>query len=64
MTPLTSESLRSHPELMERLVENARRERAEAVDRLLIAPVQAAFRRLVARRPVSVRASLEHPACG
>ncbi len=38
MTPLTHEALRSNPELLEALMRQAHRQRAEAVHRYLVAP--------------------------
>ena len=43
MKPLTYEAVQKHPELLQALIRRAHRERAEAVHRLLIAPVQAFF---------------------
>jgi hypothetical protein len=45
MDPLTYESLTRNPELMRALIEQARRERAAAVHRLLIEPFTKLFRR-------------------
>lgn len=43
MSPPTYEALRSNPELLEALMRQARRQRAEAVYRILIAPVAKLF---------------------
>jgi len=43
MEPLTYEALSRNPKLIEALMEQARRERAEAVHRLLIAPIARLF---------------------
>jgi hypothetical protein len=60
MTPLTYEALRSDPKLIQPLLERARRERAQAVHRLLIAPIKALF----TRPNPKVRPSLGNPARG
>ena len=44
MSTPTYEALRSNPELLEALVRRARRQRAEAVQQLLIEPLKALFR--------------------
>jgi hypothetical protein len=49
MDPLTYESLTRNPELVRALMEQARRERAAAVHRLLVEPLAKLFRRHAAR---------------
>jgi hypothetical protein len=56
MDPLNFEMVNRNPELVRALVEQARRERAEAVHRLLVAPIVRLFRRRHAARP-----DLRHP---
>ena len=43
MDPLTFESITRSPELLRALVEQARRERAEAVHRFIVEPVKRLF---------------------
>jgi len=42
--PLTFEALNRNPELMQALIRQARRERAEAVYRLIVEPITSLFR--------------------
>ncbi len=61
MEPLTHEALEHNPDLLRRLLQDARRERAEAVHRL----ISGAFRALFARpRRRAVRPTLQTSACG
>lgn len=43
MSPLTYAAVRDHPELLEALMRQARRERAKAVHRLVVEPVVKLF---------------------
>ena len=52
MKPLTYEAVRKDPELLQALIRQAHRERAEAVHRLLIAPIQAFFKARPKAAPV------------
>lgn len=61
MENLTYEALRRDPELLDRLLRNARRERAEAIRRLTSAAARALFSR--PRRP-SAGHALRTSACG
>lgn len=56
MDPLNYERVNRNPELVRALMDQARRERAEAVHRLLIAPIA----RLFGRRHAA-RTDLDHP---
>jgi hypothetical protein len=49
MDPLTFETVTSNPELIRALMEQARRERAEAVHRLIVEPIKRLFRGHAAR---------------
>jgi hypothetical protein len=49
MEPLTYETLNRNPELIRALMEQARRERAEAVHRLIIQPIKRLFARPATR---------------
>ena len=55
MEPLTYEALSRNPKLIEALMEQARRERAEAMHRLIVEPIKRLFRRH------ATRANLGHP---
>jgi hypothetical protein len=55
MEPLTYEALNRNPELIEALIEQARRERAMAMHRLIVEPIK----RLFARH--ATRSNLGHP---
>ncbi len=55
MEPLTYEAVNRNPELIQALIEQARRERAEAMHRLIVEPIK----RLFARH--ATRANLGHP---
>ena len=43
MNPITYEALQRNPELLQALLRRARRERAEAVHRLIIEPIKSLF---------------------
>ncbi len=45
MDPLTYEALSRNPELIQAIIQQAHRERAEAVHRLIVAPVRKVFAR-------------------
>ena len=45
MKPLTFEAVTRDPELMQRLVRQAHRERAEAIYRLIVEPIKSLFTR-------------------
>jgi hypothetical protein len=49
MDPLTFENVTRNPELIRALLEQARRERAEAMHRLIIEPIKRLFRGHAAR---------------
>ena len=55
MEPLTYEAVNRNPELIHALIEQARRERAEAMHRLIVAPIK----RLCARH--ATRANFGDP---
>ena len=55
MEPLTYEAVNRNPELIHALIAQARRERAEAMHRLIVAPIK----RLFARH--ATRTNLGHP---
>jgi hypothetical protein len=46
MDPLTYEALSRNPELIQAILQQAHRERAEAVHRLIVAPIRKAFARI------------------
>ena len=54
MNPITYEDIRKNPELLHTLSLQARRERAQAVHRLIIEPIARLFRR-------ATRSNLGHP---
>jgi hypothetical protein len=49
MEPLTYEAVNRHPELIEALIAQARRERAEALQRLFFQPIKRLFARHATR---------------
>jgi hypothetical protein len=61
MKPLTFEAVTRDPELMQRLIRQAHRERAEAVYRLVVEPVWSFFARLPQHR---VQPPMRTSACG
>ena len=61
MDPLTYEALVRNPEVIDALVAQAHRERAEAVYRLIVAPVWSFFARLLRH---TVQPSMRTTACG
>jgi hypothetical protein len=46
MDPLTYEALSRNPELIQAILQQAHRERAEAVHRLIVAPIRKFFTRI------------------
>jgi hypothetical protein len=54
MDPLTFETVTRNPELVRALIEQAHRERAEAVHRLIVEPIK----RLFSGRPAAQRRNL------
>jgi len=52
MDPITFESVTRNPELLQALMRQAHRERAEAVHRLIVEPIKSFFSPLRLRPPV------------
>jgi hypothetical protein len=55
MEPLTYEAVNRNPELIQALIEQARRERAEAMHRLVVQPIKRLFARHLRHRAGSAR---------
>jgi hypothetical protein len=61
VNPITYEALQRNPELLQALLRQARRERAEAVHRLIIEPIMSLFTRSQPKAPRPMKTRLAAP---